>query len=619
MENFKGISPHRPIDSGSEIRVVILQPGTFGDLIVCQLEHIQLIPDSDYEAVSYVWGDATVTKPIMLDGRVYPVTTNLYTGLQFLRRKKSSRRLWIDSLCINQTDKAERGREIQRMRDIYKCARQVFVWVGDYAPFTRGEVKSIFEFVEELATACFPEEQDVITRKHGYDKLWSKQQDLCEFLRSRIWFERMWVIQEVSVRPQPEYGAPEKSPIIQCGSLQLHFVYVWEAVMWWVFRKEDYPQLRLPTVMASVNRLINIWYSHDVPFKNPEKLKPLGTELAWILAMVAGEFRATDPRDIFYALVGLLPFSLPPVLLPDYFKSPAQVLTEYATYILESVGLIDIIQYTSGLSKELPSWVPDWKNSSPHVIGENEQRYPGAHFRIIGNGSGLELDMLEFTKIKKVGPILTPPELGSDVTSCLDNHFREAEDAFIPHKVDPKTKVKFAKRLYELLVRFDLHEQYLPGLSWRLAASRNASHYLPGHGEDLHWLRQMNQPSDTAFKTPSLIEEYYVEDVCRNVIHSVQNKYLFSCFDGTIGILAQSHVKLMEGDIVCSFKGACGEFVVRPCFRGYRLIGRCERTVKGFDCDIEDFDAETWVPPNHIFFLLQNIWSTNAMERTTLW
>lgn len=619
MESFKGISPHRPIVSGSEIRVVILQPGNFGDPIVCHLEHIQLIPDSDYEAVSYVWGDATVTKPITLDGRIYPVTTNLYTGLQFLRLDESPRRLWIDSLCINQTDKAERAREIQRMRDIYECAHQVLIWVGDYAPFTRAEVKSIFEFVKELAEAYRPEDQDIVARRHGYDRLWSQQQDLCEFLRSRLWFERIWVIQEVSVRPKPHYGFPEKSPTIYCGSLQLDFVYLWEAVMWWIFRAEDAPQLRLPAVMNGVDRLINIWYAHIVPYKKPDEIKPLGTQLAWILGMVAGEFCATDSRDIFYALVGLLPFSLPPVLRPDYFKSSAQVLTEYATYILESAGLIDIIQYTSGLSKELPSWVPDWKHSSPHAMDKDEERYPGTHFRIIGDGRGLELDFLKFTEVQKTGPILTPPDSTCDLMSCLSNHFRVAEDIFVTQKFDPMDNMKFTKRLYELLIRFDLHERYFPDLSWHLLASRSSCYYLPGYDEHLHWYARTNLASGFAFKSPSLIEKYYAEDVWRNVIDSVQNKCLFFCTDGSIGILAQSHVKPMGGDVVCSFKGACGEFVVRPCFQGYRLIGRCERTVKAFDCNIEDVDAEEWVPADHTLALLKEIWSTETMQRTTLW
>ena len=619
MENFKGISPHRPIISGSEIRVVILRPGSFGDPIVCQLEHIKLIPDSDYEAVSYVWGDAAVTKPITLDGREYPVTTNLYTGLQFLRYKESSRRLWIDSLCINQTDKAERAREIQRMRDIYKCAHQVLVWVGDYAPFTRGKVKSIFEFVEELATAYRPEQQNVIALKHGYDRLWSRQQDLCEFLQSRLWFERIWIIQEVSVRPEPQYWSPEESPTIYCGSLQLPFVYLWEAVMWWVFRKEPTPQLRLPSVMISVDRLINIWFAYNVLYKKPEELKPLGTQLSWILAMVAGEFHATDPRDTFYALVGLLPFSLPENLLPDYFKSSAQVLIDYATYILEHAGLIDIIQYTSGLSKELPSWVPDWKHSSPHAMGEDEERYPGAHFRIVGGGRGLELDLLTITEVEKIGPIFTLPDSASNPIDFLDNYFGIIEDTFISQKFNPKANMKFRKRLYELLIRFDLHERRLPDFTWHLTASRNSLYYLPGYDEDLRCVSPEELPSSRAFKSSSLIEEYYAEDLWMNIIHSVQNKHLFSCTDGTTGILTQPHVEPMKGDVVCSFKGACGEFVLRRCSGGYRLIGRCERTVKGFDCDIEDIDVIEWVSGLHTLDVLGRIWSNESMQRAILW
>lgn len=618
MESFKGISPHRPIVSGSEIRVVILHPGNFGDPIACHLEHIQLIPDSDYEAMSYVWGDATVTKPITLDGRVYPVTTNLYTGLQFLRFKENPRRLWIDSLCINQTDKAERTSEIQRMRDIYQCARQVVVWVGDYAPFARRDVKSIFEFVEELANAYQPEEQDAVARKYGYDGLWSKQQDLCEFVRSRHWFERIWVIQEVSVRPKPEWWSPEESPVIHCGSLQLRFVYLWHAVMWWVFRSKHTPQLRLPPVMISVNRITTIWYLHDITFKQPEKLKTLGTHLAWILAMVAGEFHATDPRDTFYALVGLLPFPLPAQLVPNYLKPLDQVLIEYATYILETAGLIDIIQYTSGLSKDLPSWVPDWKHASPHAMGPQEERYPGAHFKVVGNGRGLELDLIKITEVKRISPILIPPKSTSDLLSCLDTYFQLVEDILMPQKFNPVSSIKFRKRLYELLIRFDLHERRMPDFSWHVTASRNSLYYLPAYDEYLRSFSENLESRDTS-RSSSLIEEFYAEDLWKNVVDTVQNKHLFSCTDNSTGILTQSHVKPMEGDTICSVKGACGEFVVRPLDQGYRLIGRCERTIKGFDWDIEETEVIVWMRAIHTLAVLKEIWSNEPMERTTLW
>lgn len=39
--------------------------------------------------------------------------------------------LWIDAICINQSDIKEREEQVARMAHIYKRARRVVVWLGD--------------------------------------------------------------------------------------------------------------------------------------------------------------------------------------------------------------------------------------------------------------------------------------------------------------------------------------------------------------------------------------------------------------------------------------------------------------------------------------------------------
>jgi Heterokaryon incompatibility protein (HET) len=38
--------------------------------------------------------------------------------------------LWIDRLCIDQSNIDGRGSQVQIMRDIYKRATKLFVWIG---------------------------------------------------------------------------------------------------------------------------------------------------------------------------------------------------------------------------------------------------------------------------------------------------------------------------------------------------------------------------------------------------------------------------------------------------------------------------------------------------------
>lgn len=67
----------------------------------------------DFMALSYSWGDQSITRDIVINGISMQVTENVDACLNVLRDKpyiKNGWRLWIDALCINQKDLAERAR-----------------------------------------------------------------------------------------------------------------------------------------------------------------------------------------------------------------------------------------------------------------------------------------------------------------------------------------------------------------------------------------------------------------------------------------------------------------------------------------------------------------------------
>src|SRR2546423_5198701 len=137
-------SVYSPLDEeAQELRLVALHPRSVSDGgIKCSLHRIS-IGDVDsrhgntapsYEAVSYTWGDLSQKYTIQVNSHDFTVNRNLWMMLHDLQvgadERKEGRQLWIDAICINQNDIAEKGRQIPKMGKIYEKAERVVVWLG---------------------------------------------------------------------------------------------------------------------------------------------------------------------------------------------------------------------------------------------------------------------------------------------------------------------------------------------------------------------------------------------------------------------------------------------------------------------------------------------------------
>src|SRR5690242_3154228 len=129
---------YRQLDAAKqEIRLLclLLSAEQSRDLISCELIHECLDNVRPYAALSYVWGSPLPSRDIQIDGQRVPVGENLYQAVLQLREKDESV-LWIDAICINQSDNSEKTTQVQLMREIYSRAHGVIVWLGCGNPET---------------------------------------------------------------------------------------------------------------------------------------------------------------------------------------------------------------------------------------------------------------------------------------------------------------------------------------------------------------------------------------------------------------------------------------------------------------------------------------------------
>ncbi|XPS78479.1 hypothetical protein M3J09_010490 [Ascochyta lentis] len=143
--NGRSVYCHTPLDREKDsIRLIGILPELSNDgLVECSLHLIQLCPGAadgaidpskslliPYICLSYTWGSSNDEGPILIDGNILMVRQNLQTFLHIARIQLHYGLLWIDALCIDQANSAERDHQVQRMGIIFAKAKMVLTWLG---------------------------------------------------------------------------------------------------------------------------------------------------------------------------------------------------------------------------------------------------------------------------------------------------------------------------------------------------------------------------------------------------------------------------------------------------------------------------------------------------------
>jgi hypothetical protein len=120
-----------------DIRILHLHAGTTSDLLAGDIERRKLEDcQGSYQAISYEWGSADKTHAIAIgrDGLELPITASLHNALRDIRNERPHSGetcvVWVDSVCINQSDKIEREYQVSKMGDIFRSARNVLTYIG---------------------------------------------------------------------------------------------------------------------------------------------------------------------------------------------------------------------------------------------------------------------------------------------------------------------------------------------------------------------------------------------------------------------------------------------------------------------------------------------------------
>ncbi|KAI4192912.1 MAG: hypothetical protein LQ346_004092 [Caloplaca aetnensis] len=194
---FPGPETYPPLNhSIDSLRILRLLPGSRG--LSCQTESTSFRDHPQYRALSYEWGSGDRTLPIVINGIETRVGKNLWEALYHLRDAREEQVLWVDAICINQHDLAEKAIVVPRMNFIYRRATEVIIWLGPHPP------PKIVNLSRMVWWAFAPPNID-----KAYHEGWWHQAVpwLFDLMHANYW-TRTWIIQEVgeAVRLTVHFG-----------------------------------------------------------------------------------------------------------------------------------------------------------------------------------------------------------------------------------------------------------------------------------------------------------------------------------------------------------------------------------------------------------------------------
>jgi len=357
-----------PLQGPSDIRILYIDPAiNHTDSLSGKLIHVSLDDNPTYDALSYTWGSPELCRRITLDGgdADLAITANLDLALRRMRaRTRMPTRIWADGICINQMDVPERNQQVRVMRRIYSQCQRGLIYLGEEADGS----DEVCGFLSRLAPGVVADEGKI---GHFYDNpLLPGQNDpgwkALRSLLKRSWFLRVWIIQE--------FALPREIRMI-CGKWELNGNLIPQVATLPTLNHSRQAMRGMVFVEGSdftkawthLHLLLKCRYSlghsleyanFDVPSGQAEGL----LDLLW----ACRQCKATDPRDHYFALLGLAPdVAHEPTLAADYSKNLEDVAIDYGRYFIKC-GLGLLILYLSNDAETpdetIPSWLPNFKN-----------------------------------------------------------------------------------------------------------------------------------------------------------------------------------------------------------------------------------------------------------------
>ncbi|XXG94923.1 hypothetical protein Hte_001182 [Hypoxylon texense] len=384
---------YKPLVGSMPIRLLRLQPGQPGDELIAELIPTSIDEvEGQYEATSYTWGSPADPKRMTCDGLNVIIQKNAFNMLNDLRRTEQTRTVWIDAICIDQSNIEERASQVSIMHHIYRRAKRVVIWLGkpdDHSALSMTyaaglHIAKLLGESRDLGDSA-TKDWEIYTQKSYFFELDEKRDPrqhqtlgiaLVKFV-NRPWFNRVWVQQEAALCRETR---------ATCGDQEVGWDNIF-ALAWMLLPRSiglypDYIPDDINRTLNNISAVENIQRRRRRLFGDLYQTRPDLIFQPLISRLVnSSRFGATDPRDKLYSLQYFAEDA--DTWFDIDYGIPWQILyADVARRFLER-GILGFLKNAGRVRQKpdsmLPSWAPDFRdgNWGSNVMVEHPSWMPG--------------------------------------------------------------------------------------------------------------------------------------------------------------------------------------------------------------------------------------------------
>jgi hypothetical protein len=414
-DQFYSHQPYESLEkSQHSIRLLrIVEKTASGDFHCTLTSGISLAKaEGTYTAISYCAGDPKDTRSIEVNGIQFNAFANAIVALDEICHYRASEygdeapSLWLDQICINQSDPTERSHQVGFMRDIYRSASEVIICLSTDTTERRAvdwlkHVHANIPGLQELSQTTSVHD-DLLTRIDTISYARKGQlaaalgrypaiQELVRFLWSNLvkgeflagwkdaldmlhqpWWTRAWVFQEYFVSRQPCFIYGRQSlPACIFSAVLMFFVGTLDLTLDIKFFLEMNTEHTADSEeclhIASLRQWLPLLRTAKPAAVSMLTIKHVSSPFVDLTELLCHSriCKASDLRDHVYAFIGI---AIPDYedIIPDYdaVNTASNVFITTAKSIIAHDANLDIIAHATERKchrdTALPSWVPDW-------------------------------------------------------------------------------------------------------------------------------------------------------------------------------------------------------------------------------------------------------------------